>query len=107
MQLSLGRVQPGFSAWWRGMPVAGPQPAAGLEPALLHRLDGSSVLAGPDRSVELLPGGLTNRNLKVETPSGVYVARLAGTNSELLAIDRDAEYRNSLAAAALGVAPEV
>ena len=54
-----------------------------------------------------LSGGLTNRNLKVTTPDGVYVARLSSTESALLAIDRDHEYANSTAAAAAGVGAPV
>jgi thiamine kinase-like enzyme len=55
-----------------------------------------------------LPGGLTNQNYKVVAASGQrMVLRLSAPQSELLAIDRDAEYANSLAAAAAGVAPRV
>jgi thiamine kinase-like enzyme len=78
------------------------------------------VRAGPDdlfdrtvslalrpRTVHELPGGLTNRNYKVTTPDGSFVARISGAGSELLAIDRDCEYRNSVAAAAAGAGPPV
>jgi thiamine kinase-like enzyme len=54
-----------------------------------------------------LPGGLTNRNYKVTTPDGVFVARISSAGGELLAIDRDCEYRNSLAAAASDAGPPV
>ena len=54
-----------------------------------------------------LPGGLTNRNYKVTTPDGVFVARLSDDGGALLAIDRDCEYRNSLAAAASNAGPPV
>jgi thiamine kinase-like enzyme len=55
-----------------------------------------------------LPGGLTNQNYKVVAASGQQaVIRLSAPQSELLAIDRDAEHGNSLAAAAAGVAPRV
>jgi thiamine kinase-like enzyme len=36
-----------------------------------------------------------------------YVARFSGARSNLLAIDRDAEYRNSVSAARAGVGPDV
>ena len=49
-----------------------------------------------------LPGGLTNRNYKVTTPDGAFVARISSGGSELLTIDRDCEYRNSVTAAAAG-----
>ncbi len=63
-------------------------------------------LAGP-RTVAELPGGLTNRNFKITTRNGSYVARVAAPGSELLAIDRRNEYRNSVRAAAAGVGAPV
>lgn len=71
------------------------------------RLDMVALLRDPTRVIEPLPGGLTNQNFKVTTTNGVYVARLSRPFSDLLAIDRDCEHRNSLAAAASGIAPEV
>jgi thiamine kinase-like enzyme len=63
--------------------------------AVLDRID---VLR--DRhSVSDLPGGLTNRNLKVECPSATYVVRLSSPSAGLLSVDREIEYRNTLAAA--------
>jgi thiamine kinase-like enzyme len=67
----------------------------------------TATLAGRPRTVTELPGGLTNRNYKVVTPAGAFVARLSSDGSELLAIDRDCEYRNSLTAAAAGAGPPV
>ena len=52
-------------------------------------------------------GGLTNVNVRVNLPDGDAIARIATRDSALLAIDRDAEHRNSVAAAASGAAPEV
>ena len=75
--------------------------------SLDERLDQVSVFADPSRVVEPLPGGLTNTNCKVTTSSGIYVARLSRPSSGFLSIDRDAEYRNSVAAAATGIAPAV
>jgi len=66
----------------------------------------ASLAAGP-RTVSELPGGLTNRNYKVTTPAGAFVARLSSGGSELLAIDRDCEHRNSVTAAAAGAGPPV
>ena len=55
-----------------------------------------------------LPGGLTNRNYRVTSANGVEaVVRLSSPQSAQLAIDRDAEYANSVAAASTGVAPGV
>jgi thiamine kinase-like enzyme len=64
-------------------------------------------LARTPRLVTALPGGLTNQNFKVTTPDGVYVARLFSDGGELLAIDREREYRNSVIAAAAGVGAPV
>src|SRR6266705_3941199 len=47
-----------------------------------------------------LPGGLTNRNFKISKEKATYVARVASGGSELLAINREHEYRNSRRAAA-------
>jgi len=69
--------------------------------------DRTESLAARPRSVTELPGGLTNRNYKVTTPDGTFVARVSGAGSDLLAIDRDAEYRNSVAAAAAGAGAPV
>ncbi|HWG64960.1 MAG TPA: choline/ethanolamine kinase family protein [Streptosporangiaceae bacterium] len=63
-------------------------------------------LAGSPRSVRELPGGLTNRNYKVCTPDGTFVARI-WSDGDLLAINRDHEHHNSLAAAAAGVGAPV
>ena len=71
---------------------------------LLARVDTVGVLANRTSAQEL-SGGLTNVNLKVTTPEGVYVARLSSEQSSLLAIDREAEYLNSRAAADSGAAP--
>jgi thiamine kinase-like enzyme len=57
--------------------------------------------------VSELSGGLTNRNLKIKTPAGDYVARISSNKSALLSIDRDAEYENSKIAAKVGVGAPV
>ncbi|MCW2790261.1 MAG: biosynthesis choline kinase [Aeromicrobium sp.] len=69
----------------------------------LDRLfDQVPALAGRPRTVEELSGGLTNQNLKVTTPYGVCVVRLARSDGALLGIDRDAESYNTRAAEASG-----
>jgi thiamine kinase-like enzyme len=80
---------------------------SGSRPELDILLDRSDRLAARPRTVAELPGGLTNRNYKVTVPDGTFVARIASDGTELLAIDRDCEYRNSVAAAAAGAGPEV
>jgi thiamine kinase-like enzyme len=77
-----------------------------LDASLLARLDAVPALK-TRTAVSDLSGGLTNRNVKVTTPEGVYVARLSSPESALLAIDRENEHANSVAAAASGAAPDV
>src|SRR5215471_17210824 len=59
------------------------------------------------QSVEPLTGGLTNTNYKVTSSSGCYVVRIAGKDTGLLAIDRENEVHNTIAAAETGVGPRV
>jgi thiamine kinase-like enzyme len=80
---------------------------SGSRPELDALLDQAEHLAARPRTVEELPGGLTNRNYKVTTPGGAFVARIASDGTELLAIDRECEYRNSVAAAAAGAGAQV
>ncbi len=54
-----------------------------------------------------LSGGITNRNYKVEAGGRAFVLRLSGTNTELLGIDRRAEYAAALAAASISAGPGV
>ena len=56
---------------------------------------------------EILGGGITNHNVKVTRPEGVFVLRVAGKGTELLGIDRDVEHAATLAAAEAGVGPRV
>ena len=69
--------------------------------------DRTASLAARPRAVSELSGGLTNRNYKVTTPEGTFVARISDGGSGLLAIDRDCEYRNSVTAAAAGAGAPV
>ena len=69
-------------------------------------LDQLPAVAGQPRRLEELSGGLTNRNVKITTPSGTYVARCS-VNTGLLGIDRDNEFHNSRAAGEAGVGAPV
>jgi thiamine kinase-like enzyme len=60
-----------------------------------------------ERDVEPLAGGLTNTNYKITTPAGRYVVRIAGRDTGLLAIDRENEAHNTIAAAESGVGAPV
>jgi thiamine kinase-like enzyme len=77
--------------------------ARDLEP-LLGRL---RCLEGRRYRVVELPGGLTNRNVKVVADGDCYVVRLFTQGAALLSIDRDNEHHNSLAAARAGVGAPV
>ncbi len=57
--------------------------------------------------IEDLTGGLTNRNVKVTTPDGVYVARCSDREHNPLGIDRDAEHVNTERAERAGVGAPV
>jgi thiamine kinase-like enzyme len=90
------------------LPAAAANPPRELAPQDLARLRAVPLFATGPLEVQDLPGGLTNRILKVTTGDGQqYVARLSNPDASLLAVDRDAEEHDSRAAAAAGVAPEV
>jgi thiamine kinase-like enzyme len=63
----------------------------------------------PDRELELEPlgGGITNHNFVVRVEGEAYVLRIAGADTELLGIDREAERAAAEVAADLRVGPEV
>jgi thiamine kinase-like enzyme len=63
----------------------------------------------PDRGArfEVLGGGITNHNLKVEVDGERFVLRVAGKDTNLLGIDRSVELAATEAAAALGIGPDV
>jgi thiamine kinase-like enzyme len=65
------------------------------------------IWPGRGAVIEVLGGGITNRNFKVSVDGDTYVLRIGGKDTELLGIDRRAEHEASLAAAAVGVGPEV
>jgi thiamine kinase-like enzyme len=59
------------------------------------------------QSVTELAGGLTNTNYKVEADGRAYVVRVSSKDAGLLAIDRQNEYENSVAAAEVGIGAPV
>ena len=67
----------------------------------------SRIWPGEAAHVEVLGGGITNHNFKVAVAEGTYVLRVAGRDTSLLGIDRSVEHEASLAAAAVGVGPDV
>lgn len=60
-----------------------------------------------DIEVTPLGGGITNRNFRVTVGGESFVLRLAGEETELLGINRQNEHAANVAAARVGVAPEV
>ena len=70
-------------------------------------LDTIPPTARHPRTVEELSGGLTNRNLKVTNADGTSIVRLRIEAHDLLGIDRQHEYANTIAAATTGVGAPV
>ena len=58
-------------------------------------------------SVTELSGGLTNRNLAIESDGAKYVARISSNSSDLLNINREDEYKNTILAADVGIGATV
>ena len=79
---------------------------ATMDPQIEARLDMVPALRAR-HLVEELIGGITNRNFKVSTPEGIFVARVSTPDGAMLAIDRDAEHRNSVAAEQSGAGAPV
>lgn len=57
--------------------------------------------------VEPLAGGLTNTNYRVTVDDTPFVVRIPGQSTELLSINREHEYHNTLAAAQAGVGARI
>ena len=66
-------------------------------------------LATGELTFSPISGGITNRNFLVEIPGRAdrYVLRLAGNDTHLLGISREVELAATVAAAGVGVGPEV
>jgi len=68
-------------------------------------------LVGRPLRLTKLSGGITNRNFRVDIDSdgatGAYVIRLGGNDTHLLGISREVEHAATVAAAGVGVGPEV
>ncbi len=66
-------------------------------------------LAGLELTLTPLSGGITNRNFLVAVPGTAdrWVLRLAGNDTHLLGISREVELAATVAAAGVGVGPEV
>jgi thiamine kinase-like enzyme len=80
-----------------------------LRDQLVAALQRVPELAGADLTLTALSGGITNRNflIAVAGRGDRYVIRLAGNDTHLLGISREVEHAATLAAAGVGVGPEV
>ena len=80
-----------------------------LRDQLVGALERLPELAGRDLSLTALSGGITNRNFLVAVAGRPdrYVIRLAGNDTHLLGISREVEHAATVAAAGVGVGPEV
>ncbi len=81
--------------------------AAPREPDLGALLDRMPGWRGRARIVRALDGGITNRNFLVDVEGARFVLRVAGSETELLEVDRSCEFEAATRAAALGIAPAV
>jgi thiamine kinase-like enzyme len=80
-----------------------------LEEDLIAALQVVPEIAGRDVTLTALSGGITNRNFLIELRGEPerYVLRLAGNDTHLLGISREVEHAATVAAAGVGVGPEV
>jgi thiamine kinase-like enzyme len=85
-------------------------PLAGeLRDELVGALQRVPELAGTELTLTALSGGITNRNflIAIAGQPDRYVIRLAGNDTHLLGISREVEHAATVAAAGVGVGPEV
>jgi thiamine kinase-like enzyme len=80
-----------------------------LRDQLVDAMQRVPELAGADLTLTALSGGITNRNFLVTIAGRTdrYVIRLAGNDTHLLGISREVEHAATVAAAGVGVGPEV
>jgi thiamine kinase-like enzyme len=86
------------------------QPLRGeLYDELVRAMQKVPELAGRELTLTALSGGITNRNFRVDAPGTEdrWVIRLAGNDTHLLGISREVEHAATVAAAGVGVGPEV
>jgi thiamine kinase-like enzyme len=80
-----------------------------LRDELVGALQRVPELSGLDLALRPLSGGITNRNFLVSAAGTTerWVIRLAGNDTHLLGISREVEHAATVAAAGVGVGPEV
>jgi len=100
------------------MTSPGPEEPLGgeLRETLVAAMQRVPELAGRPLVLTPLSGGITNRNFRVDAGGGLaaaaqggetYVIRLGGNDTHLLGISREVEHAATVAAAGVGVGPEV
>lgn len=79
-----------------------------LQAALASWRDWPLPISAPPKVLGPVPGGRTNRNVKIEAPgiNGPLILRLNNRRSAALGIDRDAEAQILFSAANAGIAPQ-
>ena len=80
-----------------------------LRDQLVAALQRVPETAGRELTLTTLSGGITNRNFLI-TAGGMperYVIRLAGNDTHLLGISREVEHAATVAAAGVGIGPEI
>jgi thiamine kinase-like enzyme len=91
------------------MTDADDEPHGELRDELVAALQRVPETAGRELTLTALSGGITNRNYLI-TAAGEderYVIRLAGNDTHLLGISREVEHAATVAAAGVGIGPEV
>jgi thiamine kinase-like enzyme len=80
-----------------------------LRDQLMEAMQRVPELAGRELVLTALSGGITNRNflVTIRGQPDRYVIRLAGNDTHLLGISREVEHAATVAAAGVGVGPEV
>jgi thiamine kinase-like enzyme len=80
-----------------------------LADRLVTAMQRAPEVAGHELTLTPLSGGITNHNFLVSAPDLAerYVIRLAGNDTHLLGISREVEHAATVAAAGVGVGPEV
>jgi thiamine kinase-like enzyme len=62
---------------------------------------------GKQLDIQEMLGGITNENYRVNVDEQPYFVSIPGASTEFLAVDRVNKYHNTLAAAAVGVGPQI
>jgi thiamine kinase-like enzyme len=80
-----------------------------LRDQLVRAMQRLPEIAGRELTLRPLSGGITNRNFLIEAAGtdDRWVIRLAGNDTHLLGISREVEHAATVAAAGVGVGPEV